>query len=154
MRTFYTPFFALPAEMLLADDFNAKIRDRLVNEVHLSFNNREFDPQSPVIQQRLQDCLPVLLGDDDVAQLFGTCIDREIYVIATGPTLEGHFERLAAVRGLRPSGRCSSVSTRLIDRCVEHGIVPDLVVTHRSAASAFGICRSRSPTASRWCICP
>ena len=47
-----TPFFALPAEMLLSDDFSAKIRDRLVSEVHLSFNNREFDPQSPVIQQR------------------------------------------------------------------------------------------------------
>ena len=83
---FFTPFFALPAEMLLADDFNAKVRDRLVSEVHLSFNNRDFDPQSTEIQQRLQECLPVLLADADVAQLFGTCAGREIYVIATGPT--------------------------------------------------------------------
>lgn len=123
-----TPFFALPAEMLLADDFNAKIRDRLVSEVHLSFNNREFDPQSPVIQQRLQDCLPVLLGDDDVAQLFGTCVDRDVYVIATGPTLEGHFERLAKVRAQaqRPLFICVDTAYRPLR---EHGVVPDLVVS-------------------------
>ena len=123
-----TPFFALPAEMLLADDFNAKIRDRLVSEVHLSFNNREFDPQSPVIQQRLQDCLPVLLGDDDVAQLFGTCVDRDVYVIATGPTLEEHFGRLAKVRAQaqRPLFICVDTAYRPLR---EHGVVPDLVVS-------------------------
>ena len=123
-----TPFFALPAEMLLADDFNAKIRDRLVSEVHLSFNNREFDPQSPFIKQRLQACLPVLLADDDVATLFGTCAGREIYVIGTGPTLEGHFERLAAVRGQaqRPLFICVDTAYRPLR---EHGIVPDFVVS-------------------------
>jgi hypothetical protein len=124
----YSPFFALPAEMLLADDFNAKIRDRLVNEVHLSFNNRDFDPQLPVIQQRLQECMEVLLADADVAQLFGTCTDREIYVIGTGPTLESHFERLAAVRGQaeRPLFICVDTAYRPLR---EHGITPDLVVT-------------------------
>ncbi|QAX84038.1 motility accessory factor Maf-2 [Pseudomonas sp. DTU12.3] len=123
-----SPFFALPAEMLLADDFNAKIRDRLVNEVHLSFNNREFDAQSPFIKQRLQDCLPVLLGDDDVAQLFGTCTEREIYVIGTGPTLEGHFQQLANIQAQaqRPLFICVDTAYRPLR---EHGIVPDLVVT-------------------------
>ncbi|ABA73268.1 MULTISPECIES: motility associated factor glycosyltransferase family protein [Pseudomonas] len=123
-----TPFFALPAEMLLADDFNAKIRDRLVSEVHLSFNNREFDPQSPFIQQRLQDCLPVLLADDDVATLFGSCAGREIFVIGTGPTLEQHFERLAVIRERadRPLYICVDTAYRPLR---EHGIVPDYVVS-------------------------
>jgi hypothetical protein len=114
--------------MLLADDFNAKIRDRLVNEVHLSFNNREFDAQSPFIQQRLQECLPVLLGDDDVTQLFGSCTDREVYVIGTGPTLEGHFERLAAARAQaqRPLFICVDTAYRPL---LEQAIKPDLVVT-------------------------
>ncbi|QHC94647.1 motility accessory factor Maf-2 [Pseudomonas sp. R84] len=125
---FFTPFFALPAEMLLADDFNAKVRDRLVSEVHLSFNNRDFDPQSPEIQQRLQACLPVLLADADVAQLFGTCVGREIYVIATGPTLEQHYQRLAAIRqrAERPLFICVDTAYRPLR---EHGIVPDLVVS-------------------------
>ncbi|MGX9378136.1 motility associated factor glycosyltransferase family protein [Pseudomonas sp. JQ36] len=123
-----TPFFALPAEMLLADDFNAKIRDRLVSEVHLSFNNREFDPHLPFIQQRLQDCLPVLLGDDDVAQLFGTALGREIYVIGTGPTLEQHYERLAVIR--EKAGRALFICVDTAYRPLrEHGIVPDLVVS-------------------------
>lgn len=124
----YTPFFALPAEMLLADDFSAKIRERLVNEVHLSFTNRQFDPQLPAIQQRLRDSLEVLLADDDVAQLFGTCIGREIYVIGTGPSLEGHFERLAAVRSQaeRPLFICVDTAYRPLR---QHGIIPDLVVT-------------------------
>ncbi|MGP6420380.1 motility associated factor glycosyltransferase family protein [Pseudomonas putida] len=123
-----TPFFALPAEMLLADDFNAKIRDRLVSEVHLSFNNREFDPHLPFIQQRLQDCLPVLLGDDDVAQLFGTALGRDIYVIGTGPTLEQHYERLAVIR--EKAGRALFICVDTAYRPLrEHGIVPDLVVS-------------------------
>ncbi|HGM5550450.1 TPA: motility associated factor glycosyltransferase family protein [Pseudomonas putida] len=123
-----TPFFALPAEMLLADDFNAKIRDRLVSEVHLGFNNREFDPHLPFIQQRLQDCLPVLLGDDDVAQLFGTALGREIYVIGTGPTLEQHYERLAVIR--EKAGRALFICVDTAYRPLrEHGIVPDLVVS-------------------------
>ncbi len=125
---FFTPFFALPAEMLLADDFNAKVRDRLVSEVHLSFNNRDFDPQSTEIQQRLQECLPVLLADADVAQLFGTSAGREIYVIATGPTLEQHYQRLAAIRqrAERPLFICVDTAYRPLR---EHGIVPDLVVS-------------------------
>ncbi|KPU58861.1 hypothetical protein AN403_2861 [Pseudomonas fluorescens] len=131
-----TPFFALPAEMLLADDFSAKIRDRLVSEVHLSFNNREFDPQSPVIQQRLQDTLEVLLADDDVAQLFGTCCEREIYVIGTGPSLEGNFERLAAVRNQTPRPLFISVDTAYRP-LREHGIKPDLVVSIDQRISAL-----------------
>lgn len=124
----YTPFFALPSEMMLADDFNAKIRDRLVSEVHLNFNNRDFDPQSPAILQRLQDSLEVLLADDDVAQLFGTCAGREIYVIGTGPSLESHFEQLAAIRkqAQRPLFICVDTAYRPLR---EHGIKPDLVVT-------------------------
>lgn len=124
----FTPFFALPAEMLLADDHSAKIRDRLVSEVHLSFNNRDFDPQSPVILQRLQDTLGLLLADDDVARLFGTCPGREVYVIATGPSLEGSFERLAAVRNQSPRPLFICVDTAY-KPLREHGIKPDLVVS-------------------------
>ena len=87
-----TPFFALPAEMLLADDFNAKIRDRLVSEVHLSFNNREFDPDSPYHSAALAG-LPA--GCCWAMTMWRSCsaraIGREIYVIGTGPSLERHF---------------------------------------------------------------
>lgn len=122
------PFFALPSELVLADDYNARIRDRLISEVHLSFNNREFDPQSPQIIQRLQDCLELLRTDRDVAELFATRAGQDIYVIATGPSLESHFDTLRAIgeQAQRPLFICVDTAYRPLR---EHGIKPDLVVS-------------------------
>jgi hypothetical protein len=129
------PFFALPSELVLADDFNAKIRDRLISETHLTFNNREFDPQSPGIIERLQACLPLATADADVAQLFGSQAGREIFVIATGPSLEQHFETLRAIRGLevRPLFICVDTAYQPL---LKHGIHPDIVVSIDERISA------------------
>ncbi|MDB6049979.1 MAG: hypothetical protein JWR17_2725 [Pseudomonas sp.] len=122
------PFFALPAELELADELNAKIRDRLISEVHLSFNNLHFDPQSPEILQRLQGNLERVRGDADIAELFGTQAGRSVYVIGTGPTLEQHFTQLSAIRAQSPRPLFISVDTAYRP-LLEHGIKPDLVVT-------------------------
>lgn len=122
------PFFALPAELELADVLNARIRDRLISEVHRSFNNRHFDPQSPEIVQRLRDNLNHLRGDADVAELFGTQLGREVYVIGTGPTLERHFAKLLAIRAQSSRPLFISVDTAYRP-LLDHGIKPDLVVT-------------------------
>jgi len=122
------PFFALPSELVLADDFNAKIRDRLISETHLAFNNREFDPQSPEIVERLAASHVLLERDADVAGLFGTGVGREVFVIATGPSLEQHFETLRAIRNQAERPLFISVDTAYRP-LVEHGIAPDVVVT-------------------------
>jgi len=127
-REIQLPFFALPSELELADEVNARIRDRLVSEVHLSFNNREFDPQSPEILQRLQDNLELVRGDPDVAELFGSQAGQEIYVIGTGPSLEQHFEKLLAIRSQAQRPLFISVDTAYRP-LMEHGIRPDLVVS-------------------------
>ncbi len=124
----HLPFFALPSEMLLADDFNAKIRDRLISEVHLSFNNREFDPQSPAIIERLEESRELVSRDRDVAELFATCTGREVYVIGTGPSLELHFDQLRAVREHEERPLFISVDTAYRP-LREHGITPDFVVS-------------------------
>jgi hypothetical protein len=122
------PFFALPSELVLADDFNAKIRDRLISETHLMFNNREFDPQAPEIVERLQASLSLVQADDDVARLFGTRPGQEVFVIATGPSLELHFDRLRAIReqAVRPLFICVDTAYRPL---LNHGIRPDVVVS-------------------------
>lgn len=122
------PFFALPAELVLADDFNAKIRDRLVSETHLAFNNREFDPETPEIIERLRSTFSLVQGDRDVGELFGSLSGREAFVIATGPSLEQHFE---ALRNLdegdeRPLLICVDTAYRPL---IEQGIRPDIVVS-------------------------
>lgn len=122
------PYFALPSELVLADDFNAKIRDRLISETHLTFNNREFDAENPEIAERLQACVERVRADADVAELFATCSGREVFVIATGPSLEQHFDTLRTVReqARRPLFICVDTAYRPL---VEHGIKPDVVVT-------------------------
>lgn len=127
-REIELPFFALPAELELADETNARIRDRLVSEIHLHFNNREFDPQSPQIIQRLQDSFELVKADRDVAELFGTQPGREVYVIGTGPSLEQHFTRLLNIRAqaLRPLFICVDTAYRPL---LAQGIQPDIVVS-------------------------
>ncbi len=122
------PFFALPSELVQADDFNAKIRDRLISETHLTFNNREFDPQAPDIVERLQASLALVQADGDVAELFGSCAGQEVFVIATGPSLELHFDRLRAIgeQAVRPLFIC--VDTAYLP-LFNHGIHTDVVVS-------------------------
>ncbi|QVW24866.1 DUF115 domain-containing protein [Pseudomonas hormoni] len=122
------PYFALPSELVLADDYNAKIRDRLISETHLAFNNRRFDPDNPEIAERLQACIERVRADADAAELFATCSGREVFVIATGPSLEQHFDTLRAVRerAQRPLLICVDTAYRPL---IEQGIKPDVVVT-------------------------
>ncbi|WP_347904743.1 6-hydroxymethylpterin diphosphokinase MptE-like protein [Pseudomonas purpurea] len=121
------PFFALPSELVLADDFNAKIRDRLISETHLVFNNREFNPDEPEIAERLAASADLVRNDTDVAELFGTH-SGEVFVIATGPSLEKHFDNLRAIAGQvpRPLFICVDTAYRPLR---DHGIRPDLVVS-------------------------
>lgn len=129
------PFFALPSELVLADDFNAKIRDRLISETHLTFNNREFDPQAPDIVERLQASLELVQADCDVAELFDSRKGQEIFVIATGPSLEQHFETLRAIRNQaeRPLFICVDTAYRPL---LDHGVRPDVVVSIDQRISA------------------
>ncbi|RON26239.1 motility associated factor glycosyltransferase family protein [Pseudomonas lini] len=129
------PFFALPSELVLADDFNAKIRDRLISETHLTFNNREFDPQSPEIIECLQASLSLVQSDHDVAELFGSRPGQEVFVIATGPSLEQHFDTLRAIRDQaeRPLFICVDTAYRPL---LTHGIRPDVVVSIDQRISA------------------
>jgi len=122
------PFFALPAELVLADDANARIRDRLVSEVHVDFNNQEFSPDNPENVRRLEQGRALLESDTDVAALFGTQAGRDVFVIATGPSLQQHLPRLSSTfeRADRPLFIC--VDTAYVP-LRKQGIKPDLVVS-------------------------
>ncbi|MGZ0702124.1 motility associated factor glycosyltransferase family protein [Pseudomonas piscis] len=128
LREIQLPFFALPAELVLADDDSAKIRDRLISETHLAFNNRLFSADSTAIGERLAAVEPWVAIDHDVAELFDTCTGREVFVVATGPSLEQHFSALHTVAAGtdRPLLICVDTAYLPLRR---HGIRPDLVVS-------------------------
>ena len=48
------PFIALPAELMLTSDANAKLRDRLVAQIELPYVNRQFDPAQPHRRERIR----------------------------------------------------------------------------------------------------
>ncbi|WP_313459883.1 6-hydroxymethylpterin diphosphokinase MptE-like protein [Pseudomonas sp.] len=127
-REIALPFFALPAELVLADETNAKIRDRLISETHLSFNNRAFDSADAGLQQLLADSLPLLRQDLDVATLFGTEPGRDCYVIATGPSLAAHLPALARIRAQAQRPLFICVDTAYLP-LLRAGIQPDIVVS-------------------------
>lgn len=129
------PFFALPAELVLADDSSARIRDRLVSEVHVGFNNQAFAAETADNTRLLEQGRALLERDTDVAALFGTQPGRDVFVIATGPSLQQHLPRLLNV---------ANSATRPLIICVDtayvplrnQGIIPDVVVSidHRITA--------------------
>lgn len=127
-REISLPFFALPAELVLADDFNARIRDRLVSETHVGFTNHEFAADDPQIRVQLAQGLDLVRQDADVAALFGSQAGREVFVIATGPSLEQHLAGLlkARQRAERPLFIC--VDTAYLP-LRNNGIVADVVVS-------------------------
>lgn len=122
------PYFALPAELVLADDFNAKIRDRLISETHLTFNNTTFDVADPHLVELLDKSLPLLREDRDVAELFGSREGQSAFVIATGPTLQGHLPALKRVR--EQAGRPLFIAVDTAYKpLLAAGIEPDIVVS-------------------------
>ncbi len=116
------PFLFLSAELELADERSAKLRDRVLIQSRREVLNGEFADEW--VFKRLDENLALLRQDQDVAALFGTMKGREAYVLATGPTLAGHFARLKQVReraerpsisvSIRPCGHCWSMGSGLI----------------------------------------
>src|SRR5690606_27298931 len=122
------PFFALPSELLLADNFNARPRDLLVRHIQQEFVNRAFNAREPLWRERVDSNLDLLREDADVAELFGSQQGGEVFVIATGPTLERHLDRLRQLRDQAQRPLFIAVETAL-KPLLGHGIRPDLVVT-------------------------
>ncbi len=122
------PYFALPAELVLADETSGRIRDRLVSENHVAFNNLQFDAQEPDLLARVSSNLPLLRNDPDVAELFGSQRGRTALVVATGPSLERHYGHLrqAVADANRPLLICVDTALRPL---LDQGLEPDIVVT-------------------------
>lgn len=122
------PFFASPAELLLASDTNAKIRDRLVAEIDLPYANSRFDPCAPEWRDRLESNRTLLAQDVDVAELFASRQGEEAWVFAAGPTLAQHLPAVKAVYE-RPGRPLFIAVDTALRPLLDHDIRPDFVVS-------------------------
>ena len=128
VKEIQSPFFAIPAELLLVTDQNSKIRDRLVAEIEISYVQQRFNPCDSRVIDRIYSNEHVLSIDDDVAVLFNRYSGQDAYILATGPTLELHYQKLLEIASKRhhPLLICLDTALRPL---IEHGITPDIVVS-------------------------
>jgi Uncharacterized protein conserved in bacteria len=122
------PFLTTPAELYLASERNAKLRDRLVAEIELPYVNSRFDIAEPTKLARIAENRARVAGDPDVRRLFGSRRGEQAIVIATGPSLVKHYARLKALSASanRPLLICVDTAFRPLH---EQGIKPDFVVS-------------------------
>lgn len=122
------PFFAVPAELFLASDRNAKIRDRLVAEIERPYVNQHFNPENADIQDRIEQNVSLLNSDSDVATLFDSCCGKEAFILASGPSLELQYAKLKQIRTQQERPVFIALDTALRP-LMANGIEPDFVIT-------------------------
>jgi len=122
------PFFAVPPELFLASDLNARVRDHLVAELDIPFANARFDPNKPEWIERLESNRALLERDRDVTELFGSRSGGQAWVLAAGPTLASHYPALQKARAQSGGPLLIAVDTALRP-LLDNGIKPDFVVS-------------------------
>lgn len=127
-REIHQPFIALPGELALVSDANARIRDRLVAEIEWPYVSARLQDSAVLRNERLQQNREIWLADQDVRALFASRHGEPILVVASGPSQADQHARL---RSLQAQGQCPFLI------CLDtawlplrrQGIKPDLVVS-------------------------
>jgi hypothetical protein len=122
------PFFALPPEMLLADDAAAKLRDRLLTETVTEFANQRFQPNNTVLLEQLQANYGLVVQDKPIDVLFGSAPRRSAWVVGAGPTLQGNLQKMQDylyTTKTKPLIVCADTAAKTL---LQYDIRPDFVV--------------------------
>jgi hypothetical protein len=119
------PFAAVPSSLQLATDTAARLRDLVFLELATPFMNQKCSAQNSELIERLQENLPFIECDHDVAELFGTHRGRTFLVAAAGPSLGDHYQWIRKSIGQYPLIAVDAALKPL----VKEGIHPDIVVT-------------------------
>lgn len=122
------PFFVSPPELHLASNTNSKIRDRLAAEVEIVYLNQRFTADNPVFKARLKENIAYIQHDKDVAELFNQYSGRDAFILASGPTLSDHYEKLYTIRQNENRPLFIALDTAL-KALIAHDIEPDIVIS-------------------------
>lgn len=93
IKEVYQPFLVNPAELVLAEQECAQLRDRLSLELNHDFIQQEHD-NNLFYQQQLMKNLDFASQDDDISAIPAPK-KNDIYIAAAGPTLEDHLPWLS-----------------------------------------------------------
>ena len=139
------PFFALPAELQLADDTAGKMRDRLMTELHSDFVNRRFQPDNPILVSHIEANRALIAHDADVGALFGSRQGQQAVVVGAGPSLQHNLPLLRSMLE-QPDKRVVICADTAAKTLLAHGIEPHYVVIldYRNTAEHLPVSASAS----------
>lgn len=133
------PFAAAPADLRLADDACARLRDLVFLELATPHLTRHVAAREAEILGRLEENRAFLEADGDAGELVSrwpAARGGTVWIAAAGPTLARHFGRLRA----RPAGEPLLALDAALAPLREAGLVPDAVFTmdsHRAHQLPF-----------------
>ena len=123
----YSPFIALPAELVLADNASARLRDMLCLTLDTPFIESKKGKGNKELINKINSNRRYIKQDNNVSDLFKLTDERKFIVCGAGPTLETHLSWLASLDN-RQDFFIVAVDAAVVPLAVA-GVIPDLVVS-------------------------
>ncbi|MCH1924525.1 DUF115 domain-containing protein [Shewanella sp. C32] len=137
-KALYQPYMVIAADLELAADENARLRDLLMYQLNKDYANSKHSSDAPEIRQRFAENQSFMQQDPDVSQLKQKFTCETAIVIAAGPSLEQQYDKLAAISQCIERPLIIAVDTAL-KGLLHHKIKPDIVVSIDGAISEYHI---------------
>lgn len=122
-----TPFIALPAELVLADNASSRLRDKLCLALDSSFIESKKGKGNQELLIKIQNNLSFIKHDKDVSHFFKACDKRTFITCGAGPTLESHLSWLSNLPN-RHDYFIVAVDAS-VKPLISSGVMPDLIVS-------------------------
>ncbi len=126
------PFVVLPSELILAEDSAAQLRDRLFLELNHDFLSQKHSKHNPEVLEEINKNIELIASDPDISDLFEIC-EKTIFIAASGPTLEDHFDWLKKSKDENKQPFIIALDASL-KPLMSIGIIPGIVVSIDSKA--------------------
>jgi hypothetical protein len=143
------PFAVLPSELVLASDSSMKIRDRLYSELEAGYAAQRLQRDISAFLPRLQQNQPFWQQDQPVQALFNSLTaDKEVYVIAAGPSLEQHYDFIRQAQQ-QPNAPLLICVDTAVAALLSQDIRPDIIVSRDHKITLRHLpCSNLTPTSA------
>lgn len=121
------PFIALPAELVLATELAAPLRDRVCLALDDQFISQSKGLENLELQKKIKNNIDYIVNDNDISDLFLTTEKTDFIICGAGPTLAEH------IYFLKKNSTRDKYTIVAVDAAVkplfDDGIIPDIVVS-------------------------
>lgn len=123
------PFIAIPSELVLVSDRNARVANHINTELQGYWIDRRHRQGDEKTQRRFKQNESLIAKDKDVAELIMATSNTRALIVGTGPTLESQIKNIKSLIATSTEPPLLiAVDTAMRALC-EEGIYPDVVCT-------------------------